>query len=121
MSRVAEDMRELNQIVNELKIIATKSKELRSRKKELELQILQYLESTDAPGLKFKELVVLKTEHTTRTRLKKKEKQENMFKILEDNGVVEVQKVYDAICKSGIGQEKIAPKLKVKTVLPELF
>lgn len=121
MSHVAEDMKELSKIVSELKITNTKAKELRTHKKELESKILEYLESTDQPGLKYHELVVLKSESTIHTRLKKKEKQDSIIKILEENGVEDAEKLYEAVSKAGIGEAQTKAKLKVKTVLPEIF
>ena len=121
MSRVAEDMKELGNIITELKNINMKAKELRGRKKELESTILNYLESVDQPGLKYHELVVLRSESTIHTRLKKKEKQDNIIKTLEEHGVDDAEKVYEALSKAGVGEAQTKSKLRVKTVLPEVF
>ncbi len=121
MAHIQENMKELNTIVAELKVINAKAKELRARKKELDVKILEYLETTNTPGLKYHELVVLKSESTTRTRLKKKEKQENMIKVLEDSGVEDAEKIYKAIIEATVGEESTKPKLRVKNVLPEIF
>jgi cell division septum initiation protein DivIVA len=121
MAHVADDMKELDKIVAELKVLNAKAKDLRTRKKELEGKILEYLEQMDSPGLKFNQLVVLKTDSTTHTRMKKAEKKESIIKALEEQGIQDAEKVYDSICKAGVGEEKTARKLKVKTVLPEVF
>jgi len=118
---VSESMKELSKLVLELKTMNAKAKDLRSRKKELEANILEYLESSEQPGIKYKELIVLKTETTTHTRLKKKEKQDNMIKVLEENGVEDAQKVYETIAKSLLGEEQTKSKLKVKMSVPEVF
>jgi hypothetical protein len=121
MSVVKEQMAELAGLLVELKLINSKSKELRNRKKELETNILGYLESTDSPGLKFKELVVLKKETTTHTRKKKKEREDSVIEILENAGVGNPKKLYTDILAAAIGEEKTSSKLSVKTTIPEIF
>jgi len=121
MSNIQEDMKELNAIVHELKSLTAKTKEFRSRKKELESRILKYLEDNEAPGLKFQELIVMKAESVTHSRLKKKEKQDNMMKVLENHGVQDIEKVIEELKRSSLGDEKTASKLKVKISVPELF
>lgn len=120
-SSVARDMSELKEIVSEIKNLNQRSKELRDRKKELENKILDYLEQTEQPGVKFKELIVLKSETTSHFRKNKKEKQEDIIKVLEENGISEPQKVYGQITKAMIGDEHTKTRLKVKQTLPDLL
>lgn len=120
-SAAAADMKELTTIVNELKIVNSKAKDLRIRKKELEKQILSYLDETEAPGLRYKELVVLRSDSTTHVKKKKKEKEESIVRVLEDIGVDDPQKVYQRITEAMVGDEKQVTKLRVKQTVPELF
>lgn len=121
MSHIREDMSELQQIVAELKIINAKAKELRNRKKEIEAQILIYLDESDTPGIKFNELIVKRAERVSHIRLKKKEKQENVIKTLEESGVEDAEEVYKAILAAGLGEQETKSKLSIKITVPELF
>jgi len=120
-SVAASDMRELKEIVAELKIINAKAKELRGKKKDLESRIMEYLEETEAPGLRYKDLVVLKSETTIHSRKKKKDKEEGMIKVLEDLGVDDPKKALDQLKNAMVGEEKSETKLKIKNTVPEIF
>lgn len=120
MSHIQEDMKELKAIVSELKITNSRAKQLRERKKELEAKVLGYLETTDMPGLKFHELIVMRSESTTHSRMKKKEKEDSIIKVLEDIGVNDAERVCQAISNATIGEEKIISKLKVKMDFPDI-
>jgi len=120
-SAAAADMRELKEIVSELKSISVKAKELRSKKKELESRIMDYLEETEAPGLRYKDLVVLKSETTIHAKKKKKDKEDGMIKVLEDLGVEDPKKALDQLKNAMVGEEKNETKLKIKNTVPELF
>lgn len=118
---VASHMAELKDIVSQVKQLNHQLKDLRDRKKILESKILEYLESTDAPGLKFQELIVMKSDSTTHTRKKKKDKEESVIQALESNGVTDSKKVYDDITRALVGEQKQVTKLRVKQSIPEIF
>src|ERR1700677_3512040 len=105
MSYVSEVMKELHAIVAELKVVNANAKALRARKKDLESKVLAYLEDVDSPGLKFKDLIVTRSESVTHARLKKKEKQELAIKALEAKGVEDAEHVYQAIAQAAVGAE----------------
>lgn len=119
MSAIQEDMRQLDKIVSELKVINAKAKELRSMKKELEAKILEYLETTSTPGLKLNDLIVVRAESTTHQKLKKKEKQDAIITALEENGINEPETVYKTIIQAMTGEKQSQYKLKVSTAKPE--
>jgi hypothetical protein len=111
---IQDQMQEMNSIVNELKIVNARAKELRERKKTLEKAILDWLVVNDRPGCMFKELIVLRKEATTHSRMKKKEKQERILTVLEDNGINDADKLLESINKAMTGDEQTETKLSFK-------
>ena len=120
-TQIANDMKELKAIIAETKKLTETLKELRDRKKQLESNILQYLEENQQPGVKFQELIVLRNEKTTFTKKKSKDKEQAIVRILEENGVTDARSVYKAIGEAGKGEEIAVTKLKVKQSIPDLF
>jgi transposase len=59
---IAEVMKEMKEIVSELKKVNSRAKQLRDRKKELEGSIMEYIEETGSPGIKYQDLIILKSE-----------------------------------------------------------
>lgn len=121
MADIRENMRELEQVVKRLKELNSEAKELRGRKKQLEFTILNWLEETQNPGLKFNELIVLKKESKTRTKKKKSEKEEDIMRVLEEQGVQDPKKALNSIFGAMKGEELSKSKLSIKTTVPELF
>lgn len=111
---IQAQMQELNSVVTELKAVNARAKELRERKKTLEKGILDWLVINDRPGCMFEELIVLRKETTTHSRMKKKEKQERILTALEDGGVSNPDKVLESINKAMAGEEQTETKLSVK-------
>lgn len=115
MSTVIQDqMQELESVENELKLINTKAKELRERKKTLTKSITEWLIETDRPGVMFGGLVVLRKESTTHSKLKKKEKQERAITALEERGIADAQKIFEIMSTAMVGEELQETKLKIK-------
>ena len=121
MSTISEVMKEMNQIVLELKILNEKARQLRNRKKELESQVIQYLEDTETPGLKYHDLIVLKAETTSKKPKNKKDKDSDLINTLHELGISDTKKATEAIKKALSGQEEVVTKLKFKTNVPEIF
>lgn len=120
-SEVAEKMNELKNLVAEMKRLNTTLREMRDRKKEIEADILTYIEENELPGFKFNEIVVLKTESTVRTRKKKKEKDEEIIKVLEEAGIADAKNVCEKLKNAGKGEEQQVPKLRIKQHIPDLL
>jgi hypothetical protein len=117
---IAEYMKELKEIVAELKNLGKRGKELRNRKKELENIISEYLDDSDTPGLKYKELIVVKYESKTRSKKKKVEKQESLINVLQNLGISDTKKASEMIQTALNGELNTTTKLKVKQTLPEI-
>lgn len=120
-TQIANDMKELKAIMSETKKISDKLKELRSRKKQLETNILEYLETNEQPGVKYQELIVLRNEKTTFTKKKPKEREQEVVRILEENGISDPRNVYKLIGEAGKGEEVSVTRLRVKQSVPDLF
>jgi len=121
MSSISEVMKEMNQIVLELKLLNEKVRQLRSRKKELETKVIEYLEETETPGLKYHDLIVLKAESTSKKPKTKKDKDNALVNTLQELGIADTKKAVDAVKKALSGQEEVITKLKFKTSVPEIF
>ena len=119
--QIASDMKELKSIISELKKLTDHMKQLRDRKKQLEANILNYLEEHSQPGVKYQELIVLKNEKTTFTRKKPKEREVEVIKILEENGISDPKKVYELIGQASKVEEIPVTKLRIKQSIPEIF
>ena len=120
-TQIANDMKELKAIIAETKKLTETLKELRSRKKDLENNILQYLEENEQPGVKYQELIVLRNEKTTYTKKKPKDKEKDIVRVLEENGISDPQKVYQMIGEASKGEEIQVNKLRIKQSVPDLF
>ena len=75
---------------------------------------MNYLQEVDQPGVKFGDLVVLSKERTTHIRLKKKEKEENAIKVLEEIGVVNAHQTFQHMMDSMKGEETVVQSLQLK-------
>jgi hypothetical protein len=107
-------MKELKEIVVELKVVNAKAKELRKRQKELQTGIIEWLVATDRPGVMYEDLVVLRKEGATHARMKKKEKQEAAIGVLEEHGIQDAETLYESLRMAMVGEEQKVVKLNVK-------
>ena len=120
-SAIAETMKEMKEIVAELKNVNARAKQLRDRKKELEASIIEYLEETETPGLKYHDFVILKAETTSKKAKSKKEKEESLSEALQALGISDVKKAKEVIDKALSSESSSVTKLKVKQSIPEVF
>lgn len=81
------DVNELQGLTQEIKRLREQSKTLRQRKTEVEKKILDYLESSDQPGLKYKDIILLAENKETFKRGKAKDRIIRGAEFLEQLGV----------------------------------
>jgi hypothetical protein len=112
--KVVSDLKELKNVVSEIKRLNIESKLLRLKKKEIEDRIMDYLQEVDQPGVKYGELIVLSKERTTRKKLNKKEKEANALQVLEELGVTDTRKAFTDILDSMKGEETVVTSLQIK-------
>lgn len=113
-TQIRSEMKELKEVNTEIKRLAISLKNLRERKKGLEEDIIEYLNRTGQPGIKYEDLIVLAGEKKCRDKKKKEEKELDVLTILEDRGVRNSRETYLEIIEAMRGEQKIAPSLKIK-------
>ena len=113
-TQIRSEMKELKEVNTEIKRLAISLKMLRERKKGLEEDIIEYLNRTGQPGIKYEDLIVLAGEKKCREKKKKEEKELDVLTILEDRGVRNSRETYLEILEAMRGEQKIAPSLKIK-------
>jgi hypothetical protein len=113
-TQIRSEMKELKEVNTEIKRLAISLKMLRERKKGLEEDIIEYLNRTGQPGIKYEDLIVLAGEKKCREKKKKEEKELDVLTILEDHGIRNSRETYLEILEAMRGEQKIAPSLKIK-------
>jgi hypothetical protein len=113
-TQIRSEMKELKEVNAEIKRLAISLKMLRDRKKGLEEDIIEYLDRTGQPGIKYEDLIVLAGEKKCRDKKKKEEKELDVLTILEDRGVRNSRETYLEILEAMRGEQKLAPSLKIK-------
>ena len=113
-TQIRSEMKELKEVNTEIKRLAISLKMLRERKKGLEDDIIEYLNRTGQPGIKYEDLIVLAGEKKCRDKKKKEEKELDVLTILEDKGIRNSRETYLEILEAMRGEQKLAPSLKIK-------
>ena len=113
-TQIRSEMKELKEVNTEIKRLAISLKMLRERKKGLEDDIIEYLNRTGQPGIKYEDLIVLAGEKKCREKKKKEEKELDVLTILEDHGIRNSRETYLEILEAMRGEQKVAPSLKIK-------
>lgn len=111
---IQDEMKELKAVEAQIKSLSEKTKELKSRKKELTASILDWLVKTDRPGCMYEELVVLRGEGKARSQMKKKEKEAAAIRVLEEQGVQQPERLYESLKTAMAGEREMEPKLSIK-------
>lgn len=107
-------MSELDELTKEIKLLSEKITKLRKRKKEIEENIGEYLESNNKPGFKCNGKVVTKFQKESRKRLNKRDKENNMKDILRENGIHDTDNVCNKILESIRGDTQTISTIKIK-------
>ena len=113
MSNVREDLIELSNIYEKLKNISQEMKELRDRKKDIESNLIKYLQDTEEVGLKCGSFIFFPKDKKIRKKLKKKEREEVAIRVLEDYGANQPKEAYEKLLDAMKGEEEIVPVIKV--------
>ncbi len=117
VSRIKSDVTELKNIEKEIKRLNDLLKPLRNRKREIEEEVLKYMESTGEKGLsaiKMNDVEVVAVEKKVRERLKKDEKEQKAIQVLHQNGVVNARRAFKDLQEMMKGKECTEHKLKIK-------
>lgn len=117
VSRIKSDVIELKNIDKEIKRLNDLLKPLRKRKKEIEDEVLKYMENTGERGLttiKMNDVEVVAVEKKVRERLKKDEKEQKAMQILHQNGVTNARRAFKDLQEMMKGKENTGHALKIK-------
>ena len=120
--KLKADISELKSIEQELKRLNELMKPLRTRKKEIESNILKFMESSNQQqggvggiaAIKMSDVEVVAVEKKTREKLHKDEKEQHAIELLKSNGIQNASKVYSDLQEVLKGKEHTQNKLKFK-------
>ena len=107
---------ELNSIKSELKSLRQRGAMLRKRAKEIEVEIDEYLDMKDQPGLKYKGTAIIRETTTKRPVKKKADAKADAIYILERYGIESPEKVFDEVMDARRGSPTEQRKLKFKKI-----
>ena len=120
--KIKQDVIELKKIDAEIKRINDILKPLRARKKELETNLLQYMESTNGgvTTIKLNDVEVVSVEKTKHEKLSKVDKEKTGIQLLSQYGVNinNAKKAYYDLQEMLKGKESVVPSLKLRPPKP---
>jgi hypothetical protein len=111
---------ELEQIHIEIKRNNTRNKLLRTRAKELESNITDYLTEKGQHGLKYKGRAIIIENKERRPAKKKKQKEIDIISLLQQLGVENPQEAYNLLQDTQKGETIEEQKIKFKKI-PNLY
>jgi septal ring factor EnvC (AmiA/AmiB activator) len=114
MVDIQNDLKELKSIHQESRKLRLELKQLNDRKKELEKNVMDYLEEKEKPGLKFENIVFLATEKNARGRKKKTDVVQDTVKVLQSHGIDDPIGVLRELDEARKGVPNSVPVLKMK-------
>ena len=113
-STTVSDINQLKTINKEIKRVSDILKDLRSKKGVLEQKIITYLNKTNKSGAKTQNLIVLSKEKISRPTKSKTQKEQDIVKLLENNGIKNASETYKEIINTMKGDEKKTQSLIFK-------
>jgi len=114
MTTIRRDVKALQEIVKEIKLLTTKLSKLRKEREKHEKVILEYLKTEDLPGVKDENFVVLAKKKTKRVRPKKNERIERGVELLRQQGVNQSPEFIEALLETLRGEEIETTWLKIE-------
>jgi hypothetical protein len=114
MTEIVSTVNELKEIDIEIKKKRELLTKLNKRKKELEKNIIKYLEQKDQSGLKYKDIAIIAEEKDKHIKLSKKDKTQKMKSILEKYGVKNTEMALKEITDNVKGEVLSKKILKIK-------
>lgn len=110
---IIEDVQQLRTLNIEIKTREKNLRKLRSQRKEIESRVLEYLEMSGEPGLKFRDMTVIAKQRNKRSYMKKTEKQNVGMSILEKHGIRNSKEALDELLNAMQGSRELESKLQV--------
>lgn len=112
MSEIKGYVNELAELNKEIKRRTTELFSLRSRKKKLEDDIAKFIDNKNLPGIKHNNIAVLVQTKSKRERKKERDKIEDSKTILQNAGVVNVDRVIKQLDEARRGDCKDIKMIK---------
>lgn len=116
MSTIVSYINELQSINKAISENNKKNASLRKRAKHIEKEIAEYLEEKDQPGVKFQNVAIVVEKKPKWTTKKKKDREEDSLRILEDYGVTESRAALEDLMRVRKGEEFEDKKIKIKKI-----
>lgn len=110
---IVDDVTELKRLDIEIKRQQTELRRLRNQKKDCEKRILDYLDTTEQPGLRFHDMTIIATDRKKRRYKKKSEKEEAGKIILQKHGIYNSKEALDELLNAMRGSPERESKLQI--------
>lgn len=109
---ILSEVNELQSLTQEIKRLREQSKALRQRKTDIERKILEYLETSEQPGLKYKDIILLAENKETFKRGKTKDRLLRGAEYLDNIGIQNSKQVITRLLEAIKGSP--IPKSQLK-------
>jgi hypothetical protein len=113
-AQIAINMSELKNINVELKRLGQQMKILKTKKKEIEENIADYLREMESEAARYKNMIVISKEKKHRIKKNKVERENELSSILQKAGIHNTDKVLHEIKEALKGKETMINCLKIK-------
>jgi len=113
-AQIAINMSELKNINVELKRLGQQMKILKTKKKEIEENIADYLKEMESEAARYKNMIVISKEKKHRIKKNKVERENELSTILQKAGINNTDKVLQEIREALKGKETMINCLKIK-------
>jgi len=110
---IVEDVKQLKLLDTEIKRQQNELRKLRNQKKECEKRILDYLETTEQPGLRFRDMTIIAKDSRRRRYKKKSEKEEAGQMILKKHGIYNSKEALEELLSAMRGSPEHQSKLQI--------
>lgn len=116
MSSITAAINELNGVRAELARLRIQTRQLNTRKKNLEKQIVDFLDAKDQPGIKYQGVAIIPEEKESYKAKPKKQKEEDVQRVLQRYGIEDSSEAYKEIMQTMKGSPTNNVKLKIKKI-----
>ena len=113
---ITSQITELQSLDKEISNLTKRLRKLKTRKKEIEENVAEYLQETNKPGIKYKGKAILLKEVDKRTRMRKKEREEEGRNVLKQYGISNSDEVLNEIMEAMKGPKSSNYKLQIKKI-----
>jgi hypothetical protein len=113
---IQNEINELTQVNAEIKRLSLQLRTLRKRAKDIESNVIDFLQQKDQPGLKYQNKAIILETKEKRSTKKRSEQEADAINVLSKYDISEPDKVLKEILESRKGSSKEISKLKIKQI-----